>query len=30
MTIRSPFLWCLCALMLVIFAYCFFVGAMNQ
>lgn len=30
MTIRNPALWGLCAVILVIFAYCFFAGAMNQ
>jgi hypothetical protein len=30
MTIRNPFLWGLCALILAIFAYCFFIAAMNQ
>ena len=30
MSIRDPFLWGLCGLMLIVFAYCFFIGAMNQ
>lgn len=30
MTIRNPFLWCLCGVMLLVFGYCFFIGAMNS
>jgi len=30
MTVRNPFLWALCGLMVMVFAYCFFIGAMNQ
>jgi len=30
MASRNPFLWALCGLMVLVFAYCFFIGAMNQ
>jgi len=30
MTIRNPFVWVLCGAMLLIFAYCFFIGAATQ
>jgi hypothetical protein len=30
MTIRNSFLWALCGVMVLIFGYCFFIGAMNQ
>ena len=30
MGFRNPFIWALCGLMVLIFAYCFYVGAVNQ
>ena len=27
---RNPFIWALCGLMILIFAYCFYIGAVNQ
>jgi hypothetical protein len=30
MTNRNPFVWALCALMIVTFGYCLFIGAMSQ
>ena len=30
MTTRNPALWGLCALIVIVFAYCFYVGAISQ